>query len=135
MLEFFVQCGMWRWPLLAISTAIDALIIVNIVRIVRSNTPDDPRVVNSVNSILFWGTFAAVMGFLGQYTGIYNALGAIIRATEISPRMIMTGFRESFTTTLWGMNTLLWSAIAWIVLRAWSRRAGAGAGGPAVREA
>jgi hypothetical protein len=131
MYDYFLQCGLWRYPLLAITIAIDVLIIVNITRVARGGSTDNQRMTNSINSILFWGAFSAVMGFLGQYTGIYNALGAIINAPEISPKAVMTGFRESFTTTLWGLNNLLWAAFSWAVLRAWYRKSVPQPAGPA----
>jgi hypothetical protein len=37
----------------------------------------------------------------------------------------MEGFRQSFTTTLWGLNLLVWSAVAWAVLNGWHRRSAA----------
>jgi hypothetical protein len=132
MLDYFLQCGVWGYPLFAITIAIDVLIIINITRIVRGGTTDELRFYNSINSILFWGAFSAVMGFLGQYTGIYIALGAIINAAEISPKMVMTGFRESFTTTLWGLNNLLGAAVAWAALRFWYRKVTPQATRPAV---
>jgi biopolymer transport protein ExbB/TolQ len=134
MLDFFKQCGPIGYPLLIITVANIVLAIRCAVRIATAGPEGEPRVTNGINSILFWGAVAAVLGFLGQYTGIYNALGAIIRATEIDPRIVMLGFRESFTTTLWGMNLLVWSSVAWAILHGWNRHkapaAGSGASGP-----
>ena len=122
MLTFFKQCGLIGYPLLIITIANVVIAIRCAVKIAGTSSERDPGLANSLNSILFWGALSAVLGFLGQYTGIYKALGAIINATEISPRLIMMGFRESFTTTLWGMNLLVWSSIAWAVLNGWYRR-------------
>ena len=69
------------------------------------------------DSILFWGFAAAVLGFLGQCSGLYHALTAIAGATEIDPRIVSRGFAESFTSTLWGGALLLVSALAWWILR------------------
>jgi biopolymer transport protein ExbB/TolQ len=125
MFTYFQQCGPIGWPLLIITIANIVLAIRNAVRIAGAKPGDGPRVTNANNTILFWGAVAAVMGFLGQYTGIYNALGAIIQATKINPNLVMEGFRQSFTTTLWGLNLLVWSAVAWAVLNGWHRRSAA----------
>lgn len=126
MLSFFKQTGVWGFPLLVITVANVVLVIRSAVRMTGATPETAPRIVNGINAVLFWGAFAAVLGFLGQFTGIYNALGAIINATEIAPRLVMLGLRESFTSTLWGLNLLVWSAVAWAILQGWYRRRAAG---------
>jgi biopolymer transport protein ExbB/TolQ len=126
MFRFFMQCGLIGWPLLIITIANIVMVVRCAITIPRLRSEDGPRVVNRINAILFWGALAAVLGFLGQYTGIYKALGAIIVATEISPNVVMQGLRESFTTVLWGLNLLVWSAVAWAALQAWYRKASSG---------
>ena len=87
----------------------------------RSFTPG-PAWDAALNSILFWGAFAAVLGFLGQCLGIYNALTEISRASEISPIVTAIGFYISFTSTLLGLAVLLVSALCWYALRFWSHQ-------------
>ena len=76
-----------------------------------------------------WGAVSAVFGFPGQIKGLYNALNVIARAAEISPQITAMGFAESFTTTLYGLTTLLVAAILWFVLNARYRRLAAGRNG------
>lgn len=76
----------------------------------------------SVNAILFWGVFAAVLGFLGQTVGIYIALTAIREATEIAPWIVVEGFMISFTPTLIGLAILTVAALVWFSLKTWGRR-------------
>jgi len=89
-----------------------------VIRLLRDkgNSPD---LDGSLTAILFWGFAAAVMGFLGQCSGIYNALTVIAQASQIDPQLVMQGFAESFSTTLWGGGLLLASGLAWFVLRTW----------------
>ena len=126
MFSFFEQTGVWGFPLLVITVANIVLVIRSVAQIPKATLETAPKISTGINAILFWGALAAVLGFLGQFTGIYNALGAIIRATEIDPRLVMMGLRESFTSTLWGLNLLVLSAVAWAILQAWYRRAAAG---------
>jgi hypothetical protein len=77
----------------------------------------------SVNGILFWGGFAAVLGLLGQTVGIYIALTAIRAATEIAPWIVVEGFMVSFTPTLIGLLILAFALLAWYALKVWGRRA------------
>ena len=44
-----------------------------------------------LNALLFWGVVAALLGFLGQCQGSFQALTEILRATEISPGVVAEG--------------------------------------------
>lgn len=74
----------------------------------------------SLNSVLFWGGFAAVLGLLGQTVGIYVALTEIRRATEVAPWIVVEGFMVSFTPTLIGLAILSGAALIWYALRTWA---------------
>ncbi len=92
-------------------------------RVIRNDGLDGPVFRNGLHSILFWGAISAALGFLGQLSGLWYALGAISRATEISPTVVARGLMESFSTTLMGLAILLVSAIAWFTLRTRAHRA------------
>ncbi len=77
----------------------------------------------SVNGILFWGVFAAVLGLLGQTVGIYIALTAIRAATDVAPWIVVEGFMVSFTPTLLGLLILTVASLVWYGLKSWGRRA------------
>ena len=113
---FFASMGMFRFPMIIIIIAILVLIVRKVADLyLRKELP--PRKLEAgLHAILFWGAVSAVLGVLGQLTGIYNALGAIMRAKEISPSVIAQGFAQSFTTTIFGLEILLVSAIVWFIL-------------------
>ena len=87
----------------------------------RAATPG-PSWENKLNGILFWGAFAAVLGFLGQCFGIYEAMTAISRASEFSPSVTAFGFLVSFSSTLLGLIICVIAALCWYSLRIWSNR-------------
>jgi hypothetical protein len=70
-----------------------------------------------VNALLFWGTAASILGFLGQCQATYSALKAILGATEISPYVIAEGFVISFLPALMGFGILAFALVAWACLR------------------
>jgi hypothetical protein len=76
-----------------------------------------PSLGTRINAILFWGASAAVVGFLGQASGIYAALRAVSSASQISPPIVMEGFAISFLTTIVGLTVFLGSGLAWMGLR------------------
>ena len=71
--------------------------------------------------LLFWGTVAGVMGFLGQCDGSYRAVSIILQAHEISAAVVAEGFVISFVPTLFGLGILGFSVAAWGCLRLLAR--------------
>jgi biopolymer transport protein ExbB/TolQ len=127
MLRFFQEGGVFMWPILFIAIANLVLVIRVAMRITRGRPEDAPGTVHAINAILFWSALGALLGFLGQHSGLYKAMSVIARAPEISPRMVARGFAESLTTTIFGLAVLALSALAWFVLHAWLRRSAVGA--------
>ena len=76
---------------------------------------------DQLNALLFWGTVAGVMGFLGQCDGSYRAVSIILQAHEISAAVVAEGFVISFVPTLFGLGILGFSVAAWGCLRLLAR--------------
>lgn len=115
-MQFIKDAGIVGIPLI-ILTLVVAGLVVRALLVMRSGDAS-----GTVFAVLFWGFVAAVLGFLGQCAGLYNALTAISRATELDPVIIGQGFAQSFTTTLWGTGLLLVSGLAWLLLRTRNQR-------------
>ena len=117
MLNFIMAGGPFMWILVIIALANLYLAIKNSIILFKSSVEPSLQLTNSINAILFWGCTSAVIGVLAQFMGIYQALGAIIKAADISPQIVMMGFRISFNTTLAGLTILAISAIYWFALK------------------
>jgi len=113
---FFSSMGVFGIPLIVIALVILVLVIRKAVDLWGRKDLSASRLESGLHAILFWGAVSALFGVLGQLTGIYNALGAIMKAREISPNVVAQGFAQSFTTTIFGLETLLVSAIIWFIL-------------------
>jgi hypothetical protein len=113
---FIQQMGKFGYLLIMLSIVILALAIKKSADLFMRKNPSLYQLEKGLHGILFWGVIAAVLGVLGQISGIYNALHAIVRATEINPRIVYMGFAQSFTTTLYGLTTLVLSAVIWFAL-------------------
>ena len=120
MLHFIQTSGPYGLLILLLALINLILVIYRASQLVKGVAP--PGVESRLNSILFWGGVCAVLGLLGQATGMYNGLSAISRAREIAPSVVFQGLAESFTTTLMGFGVLVLSAVAWLALRTWHRR-------------
>jgi hypothetical protein len=114
-MRFFTDTGIVGILLLVLSLVILGLIL-RATASLRHKRED-----TTLFAILFWGFAAAVLGFLGQCAGLYNALTVISAAQSIEPSIVSRGFAQSFTTTLWGGGLLIVSGLAWLILRTLGR--------------
>ena len=69
-----------------------------------------------INAVLQIGVFCFFLGILSQAVGLYQALGAIIAAGDVSPALIYGGLRVSFIAPIYGLLILLFSLAFWSVL-------------------
>jgi biopolymer transport protein ExbB/TolQ len=122
MLNLIQMSGHFGWVLVIIALVVLIHVVRAVWRLSNRSAEPGPAWENNLNGILFWGAFAAVFGFLGQCFGIYEAMTAISRATEISPTVTALGFLISFTSTLIGLSICVIAALCWYTLRLWSNR-------------
>lgn len=108
--------GVWSIPMAIIAIVVLVLIVRAALQLTRMTTENRVAVAGAVHAVLFWGAVSALLGIIGQNTGLYHALTAISKATQLSPQMIARGIAESLSTTLFGLTTLLVAAIAWFTL-------------------
>jgi hypothetical protein len=97
------------------------LIVKKAIQLYGGSPPSTEDSQRGLHAILFWGVFCAVLGIYGQLAGIYQALGAIAAAAEISPAVIAGGLAVSFQPTLFGLLVLMLAGLAWFALLARSR--------------
>ena len=116
MVHFFMGMGIFSFPMIIIAIVILILAVKKAADLFGGGRPGPVQLEKGLHAILFWGAVEAVLGILGQFTGMYNALGAIGRAREISPQIVAQGFAESISTTMFGLFVLLISGIIWFVL-------------------
>ena len=73
--------------------------------------------------ILFTGSFAFLMGVLGQVIGMFEALKVMETVKDISPAILAGGLRVSIIAPLYGLTLLVVSGLLWFVFRQiiWNR--------------
>jgi biopolymer transport protein ExbB/TolQ len=121
MFKFLAVTGPFGFVLIAVTGVIIALTITTAVRMKDRQVVGYKRFKNGLNGILFWGCMGAVLGLLGQFSGLWRALGAISKADVISPKIVAMGLRESFSTTILGLAILALASLIWFVLKALSQ--------------
>lgn len=95
------------------------ILILGIQKFIRYFGSPGPKTLpfhSSHHAILFLGIFSFVWGTFTQLVGIVIALNEIIKAADISPELVITGLRNSFIAPVFGLCTMILSAIIWAVL-------------------
>ncbi len=122
MLRLFAQAGSTAPPLVLLTLVIIGLAIYRFIQVVQTGATKGPALQAGINTILFWGGFAAVLGLFGQFSGITKALRVIADAPTVSPRLVYLGLYESFLSTLMGFIILIIASLIWLVLRTFYMR-------------
>jgi biopolymer transport protein ExbB/TolQ len=122
MITLFLMMGLTGWVLVLLGAIVAVSAVRTFLRLRRRDRVGQPTFEHGLNGILFWGALSAVVGVLGQFSGLWHALNAISQAEAISPRLVARGLMESFSTTIFGLAILALSALVWFALKSWTRR-------------
>ncbi len=78
----------------------------------------DLQMMKRTNSfILFFGSFAFLLGVFGQIIGFFQILNVIEAQGEVAPFLIAGGLKITLLSVMYGFGLLLFSVIAWFVFR------------------
>lgn len=80
-----------------------------------SGTPGAVRA--QVDGILFWGSYAVVVGFLGTVVGIAVSAQAVEAIGEVHTQLVWAGIKVALIPTIWGLLYFLGAALIWFGLR------------------
>ena len=118
-----MEAGPFIWPIILLTLVIGLLVLWNIVFLLLRPRREPNSRRHSINSILFWGAVAAVLGVLGQWMGIHRLTRAIAAHGIVNPEALAYGISESLLTPIAGMVVLIVAAVAWFLLRVglWTR--------------
>ena len=82
----------------------------------RKTGPDDKVFRESLNALLVVGSFNLALGMVGQITGIWAMIDAIMEAGDINLEIVFTGIKVSFGTTILGLATFILAVLVWLPL-------------------
>ena len=102
------------------------VVLVNTVRrameLSKESAPGEVTYEQRLGGILFWGAMAALVGLLGQYSGIYMSLQGAARMEPFRSGLVAQGVAESMMSTVVGLGILIVAALSWFTLRSQRRR-------------
>jgi hypothetical protein len=117
LLKFIMEAGPLIIPIVLLAGVILVLFLWNLVAMFSSGGGPPGRRRQSIDSILFWGGVAAVLGFLGQWIGIHRLSQVVAERGIVNPQMVAYGLSESLLTPIAGMMVLVIAGCIWFLLR------------------
>jgi biopolymer transport protein ExbB/TolQ len=120
MIEAFRSGGVMMWPMLVIALGIAWIGVRTALRARENPSGDDVR--RGMQSLLFWGGMAALLGLLGTAVGLVITAQAVARVPDAGASLIWGGIGVTLTTLIFGLMIFLLAALAWFVLGMWSSR-------------
>lgn len=120
--ELFRDGGFMMWPITFCAIAVVALAGRAMWRMRAGSTEPMAAVRAGIDSVLFWGVYASVLGVLGTVVGVLLAAQAVEAVGEVHVALVSGGIKVALTTTIYGMLILLGGALLWFGLRQWHHR-------------
>jgi hypothetical protein len=117
MQRFFMEAGPLIIPIVLLAGVIAMLTLWNLIAVLSGAGENSQRRRRSIDSILFWGAFAAILGFLGQWIGIHRLSQVVAERGIVNPQMVAYGLSESLLTPIAGMMVLVIAGFIWFALR------------------
>lgn len=121
MIDWFASGGFFMWPVLLAGLIVVGL-TVDAVRRVLDSGQDRHRIRGRIDSVLFWGGFAALVGLLGTLGGITQMAGVLQGSGGAPAELVWGGIGNTLTTMIFGLAVLLLALAIWFGLRATHRR-------------
>jgi hypothetical protein len=117
MARFFMESGPLIFPVLILAVVIVVLTLYNLVVLFSRERLAAGQRRRSIDAILFWGSVAAMLGFLQQWLGLNRMVRVVAERGIVNPQMVTYGFSESLLTPVTGMFVLVVAAFSWFFLR------------------
>jgi biopolymer transport protein ExbB/TolQ len=116
MIELFVMGGPYVLLLGVLGLVVLALSVKKGIDLFARTGLEPERLGRGLNAILFWGCFSAVLGFLGQFAGLYRSLMVIRGAGLIHPGLVAEGIAVALISTVFGLTILAFAGVVWFGL-------------------
>jgi len=116
-MKWIIEGGFPVMLQLIVTISILVIIIRQMTLVAGKNQRNISKIKNRNDLIIYAGVLNLVIGLIGQLMGLFNALCAIIVATDINPKIVAEGFRIAAIPTIYGFWSLIIFSVFWIVFR------------------
>ncbi|MDR8392446.1 MotA/TolQ/ExbB proton channel family protein [Aliifodinibius sp. S!AR15-10] len=113
MIDLFYRGGPLFMSLVSLAGLLAfGLIVYVLINVVKGKTVSK----STFKKIPIAGSLAFVIGILGQAIGLYDAMGAIQAAGDVSPALVAGGFQVSMIAPLYGLVIFAFTLIFYLVI-------------------
>lgn len=126
MIDWFRSGGVLMWPVLAAGIAV----VVQTARAWKARRDAGPRdraPASTVDSLLFWGGFATVVGLIGTLVGIGQMARYMESASGVASSVVWSGLKVTLPPTVLGLTVLTVALCGWASLKLTASSDGGGA--------
>lgn len=116
MIEQFYRGGPLFMTLVSLAGLVAFVVILQVlIRLIKGESLSS----NKLKTIPVAGSTAFMLGILAQVIGLYQAMGAIQAAGDVSPALIAGGFQVSLIAPIYGLIIFVLSLIAYLAISFW----------------
>ena len=122
MKTLFMEGGVLFMGMLSIVLLVILVLAVKSIVQVAKDDKEESVFSRQVGYIKSLGLFALVMGFLGQFIGLFSAFSYIAEAGTVAPNILAAGFKVSSIASIYGMIIFLVAYLLWFGLDSLSKK-------------
>ena len=116
-IQIFMQGGVMMFLLALITLVLFGIVLRTLWHLFVRGGNDSPVIQNCLDSLLFWGGFAVVVGVLGTVVGYHKAMAAVVARGLANPVYVWMGSAEGLVSSIAGLLVLAGAGACWYLLR------------------
>ena len=117
LLRVFAQGGILMLPMVLITMVLLGIVLRALWHLSVRGGSNAVAIQSCLDSLLFWGGFAVVIGVLGSAIGYHKAMAAVAARGIVNPRFLWMGTAEGMVSSIAGLLMLAAAGTAWYLLR------------------
>lgn len=117
MFRIFMEGGFLMFPLVLIVLVLIGLTLRTLWELIVRGGADTALIQNGLDGLLFWGSFAVILGLLGSVLGYNKSIAALVQRGLANPVFVWIGAAEGMVSTIAGLLVLALAGLAWFGLR------------------
>jgi hypothetical protein len=117
LLKVFAQGGILMLPMVLIALVLLGIVLRALWHLFVRGGSDAVAIQSCLDSLLFWGGFAVVIGVLGSAIGYHKVITVVMARGILNPRALWIGTAEGMVSTIAGLLMLAAAGTAWYLLR------------------
>jgi hypothetical protein len=115
--KVFAQGGLLMLPMVLVTLVLLGIVLRALWHLYVRGGSNAVAIQSCLDSLLFWGGFAVVIGVLGSAIGYHKVIAAVMARGILNPRALWIGTAEGMVSTIAGLLVLIAAGTAWYLLR------------------